>query len=1061
MKKFYVMIFAASLLFAGCAMQEMDNVDSSAVQSEAVVSVINARIDDGGDELKTALGTPNGKCYPVEWRAGDKININGAASLALTSEDIEDFGRSAFFKFTTEISGEKKAVYPAERVKSYSNGVATLELAQTQTYTAGNFDPRGALMLGKSTGDLKFSNAMAYIKLTPTGTGAKIVRMEITALGGEKLSGAFTTSDFATISPASSGESYPSVAIVCSTPVALGTTIIAAIPAQTYASGFMITLQDENGCIMQKSHTSSLAATAGKMFNITVEYVPSVPVASGMSVDGNFDDWKTVPAVAYSIPDGDVRYTALRTLKLTSDDKFVYAYMEIDEPGYSFSMPCDFFVDRDGDVSTGGKLTSTDNHETKLPYTDSGLEWYIEGSLHGASSYSHFASDFNAYEYMGKDGEGIFSGTTSRYGEYGDAQFEGKGSIDGNNIGRVEFKMARGYFGLTGKKMSMGIKLMDGANEWNCYGLLPQGVKGQDGKAGAVSMATLAMERSSDTPPVMTEPIRIDGSFDDWAAAQDVQVCKLPSGALLGGAHELRVAASSKYVYFYLDATDNKGKGAAGGVTLDFFMDKDANPSTGMYMANQLGFNEDNMFLSKGIDWYIQTNLFNGDNYHNMNSIAFLLECTGNFGQAYGAATVVNHSPECSASISNAKIVSSGDNLIMEWRIDREYFGLKGMSARFGLRYMNPGYTVAGALPQAASEGGAYGKADMFAVELPTFVGNKAGFEDDRWFRMRGLVFSNDDAGWNGTSFDRSKIDYINIAKNHHINCLSVYNFPNGTQAWEDFKAECAANNIDIEFQEHMIGALLQRGAKLAEHPDYFRMDEKGNRVTGNACPSSPEAIAILKEQAKWVAATYRSTNNKYYCWMDDGVYGGAAPICNCPKCKAAGWNAADQALIFENAILEGLRSVNPKATLAHLAYDYTIEAPSKVKPVDGIFLEFAPIHRSYEYPLSNKGVRKGGHQTHGQMLQCLEANLKVFPSETAQVLEYWVDASLASDYKIGALKPVPWNLTIFNDDLATYASYGIHCVTAYSAFIGPVYAGKYGVTCLEQYGDGLYNYTK
>lgn len=1053
------LLMASLLLLAGCAIKEIDTDGPSGTASEAVVSVINATIDDGGDSFKTTMGTPTGKRYPIEWVAGDRISINGIESLGVADEDILDFGRSASFKFTSEITGEKKAVYPSQRVKAFSSGVATLELAQTQSYTPGSFDPRAALMLGRSTGDLKFANAMAYIKLTPTGNGAKIVRMEVTALGNEKLSGAFTTSDFATVSPAVSAENYPSVALVCPTPVTLGTPLIVAIPAQTYASGFMITLQDENGYVMQKSHKSSFAAAAGKMFNITYEYLPSVPKASAVSIDGSFDEWKDVPAVAYSIPDGDVRYTALRTLRLTSDDKFVYGYMEIDEPGFSFPMPCDLFVDADGNENTGGKLTSTDNKETKLPYTDSGLEWYIEGGLHGASYYNNFASCLNAHEYTGANGAGIFSSLTSRYGEYDDEKLYGKGSINGNKIGRLEFKMARGYFSLIGKRMKMGIKLMDGNHDWDCYGLLPQGNTDTDGKAGAVPMAVLAMDKSTDVPPVLTEPITIDGKFDDWTSAKDVQICRLPDGAKLGGAHELRVAASSKYVYFYLDASDNKA--VTDGVTLDFLIDKDANPATGMYLANQLGFNEDNMFLSKGIDWYIQTNLYYGANYHNMNTLAYILECTGNFGQPYGVATCRNRNTECSPSISNAKIVSSGSNLIMEWRLERKFFELKGMTARFGLRYMNPGYTVAGALPQGPAEGGNYGKADMFEVDLPIYFDSHSGYEDDRWYRMRGLVLSNEDAGWNGKAFDRSKIDYINIAKNHHINCLSIYNFPYGTKAWEDFKAECAANKIDIEYQEHMIGALLQRGAKLSEHPEYFRMDVYGKRVTGNACPSSAGALAILKEQAKWVATTYRSTNHKYYCWMDDGSNGGPDPICNCAACKAAGWNAADQALVFENVIIEGLREVDPEATLAHLAYDYTIQAPSKVKPQEGIFLEFAPIHRSYYYPISNKSIRKGGHMTHGEMLQCLENNLKLFPAETAEVLEYWVDASLSSDYDFNNLKPVPWNLSIFNSDLDCYASYGIHCITAYSAYIGPKYAGMYGYKCLEEYGDGLYNYTK
>ena len=61
--------------------------------------------------------------------------------------------------------------------------------------------------------------------------------------------------------------------------------------------------------------------------------------------------------------------------------------------------------------------------------------------------------------------------------------------------------------------------------------------------------------------------------------------------------------------------------------------------------------------------------------------------------------------------------------------------------------------------------------------------------------------------------------------------------------------------------------------------------------------------------------------------------------------------------------------------------------AAAPFKPNRKVFLEYAPIQRSYEQPYSvQKDTAEGWRY--------LEANLKVFPSDTAQILEYWVDVS-------------------------------------------------------------------
>ena len=63
--------------------------------------------------------------------------------------------------------------------------------------------------------------------------------------------------------------------------------------------------------------------------------------------------------------------------------------------------------------------------------------------------------------------------------------------------------------------------------------------------------------------------------------------------------------------------------------------------------------------------------------------------------------------------------------------------------------------------------------------------------------------------------------------------------------------------------------------------------------------------------------------------------------------------------------------------------------------------------------------IRDGMTITHGEYIDALEANLKVFPKETAQVLEYWMDVSLFSDWKKPAVQ-LPWNKNVFLSDINT-----------------------------------------
>ena len=225
------------------------------------------------------------------------------------------------------------------------------------------------------------------------------------------------------------------------------------------------------------------------------------------------------------------------------------------------------------------------------------------------------------------------------------------------------------------------------------------------------------------------------------------------------------------------------------------------------------------------------------------------------------------------------------------------------------------------------------------------------------------------------------------------------------------FVANCDRYGLTLEHELHAYWELLPR--KLFEtHPEYFPVwnADGVTRYRGNnCCPSSPEAVEIICSNALRLAQSWahgEKTCRRYFFWPDD-----LTGPCKCLKCRDL--NAGDQALIVENALIARLRTWDPRAQVAHLAYGAWCAVPKKVKPAEGVFLEYAPIERPRSGPIDENTLGE------------LKALLEVFPVETAQVLEYWLDAGLFSRWTAPSCR-LPWNPGRLRADIDTYARLGI-----------------------------------
>ncbi|MBN1346515.1 MAG: DUF4838 domain-containing protein [Phycisphaerae bacterium] len=312
------------------------------------------------------------------------------------------------------------------------------------------------------------------------------------------------------------------------------------------------------------------------------------------------------------------------------------------------------------------------------------------------------------------------------------------------------------------------------------------------------------------------------------------------------------------------------------------------------------------------------------------------------------------------------------------------------------------------------------------------------------FFKTRGVVIVPDDIRtWN----------WPDQAAKAGLSTIATHPFPRDlepfvkTDTWHAFWQDCQRLGIQVEHELHAMADLLPRDL-YQKDPSMFPMDDKGRRLRSyNLCVHSKAAVETVCENLTRYAKLLRPTTGRHFYWIDDGK-----PMCRCPKCRDL--SDTDQAVLLENHMLDALRKLDPKASLAHLAYLNTIEPPKQIKPNPGVFLEWAPISRRFDASIAR---RDAGDGHHGKLLDTLTANLDVFDPSHAQVLDYWLDESLFyRAQKPPRLVKIPWNRDVFRKDLELYAGLGIRHVTTFAVKVNAQYVKQFGEPPLDEYGQGL-----
>lgn len=252
-----------------------------------------------------------------------------------------------------------------------------------------------------------------------------------------------------------------------------------------------------------------------------------------------------------------------------------------------------------------------------------------------------------------------------------------------------------------------------------------------------------------------------------------------------------------------------------------------------------------------------------------------------------------------------------------------------------------------------------------------------------------------------------------------------------------DYAHRC---KIKIEYEAHAVSYLLPREL-FHEHPEYFRMNESGERRQSvNFCVSSKEALAIVEKNTAELAKKLYGSTNRFYFWFDDV----REKKCCCDECSKL--SISDQQLIYQNAVLRGIRSVIPDARVCYLAYMDCMYQPSVIKPEDGIFLEYAPFE---------KYVSKENTELVRREHELISPLLEFFGRDDSKVLEYWLDNSLYSKWKKPPKKFSADGEAIVRD-IAEYADFGFESIATFACFLGDDYEELYGEADISPFTDAF-----
>ncbi|MBE6645231.1 MAG: DUF4838 domain-containing protein [Ruminococcaceae bacterium] len=248
---------------------------------------------------------------------------------------------------------------------------------------------------------------------------------------------------------------------------------------------------------------------------------------------------------------------------------------------------------------------------------------------------------------------------------------------------------------------------------------------------------------------------------------------------------------------------------------------------------------------------------------------------------------------------------------------------------------------------------------------------------------------------------------------------------------------------LEIEYELHAASFLVPRRL-FAENPAIFRVNARGERTPElNFCVTSAEAMQIFAQNAAALADALYGSNDNFYFWLDDC----RDSACCCEKCRA--YTPSEQQMLAVNAMARAVREKKPHARFAYLAYADSMTPPEKVKPEEGVFLEYAPMEKYKNEPASE------AHAAEEEKM--LPSLLEFFGCDGAKVLEYWYDNSMFSGWEKPPKRLSP-DAEAIARDVAFYREKGFEYISSFACFLGEDYEKLYGAVDISPFAECMKN---
>ncbi len=152
----------------------------------------------------------------------------------------------------------------------------------------------------------------------------------------------------------------------------------------------------------------------------------------------------------------------------------------------------------------------------------------------------------------------------------------------------------------------------------------------------------------------------------------------------------------------------------------------------------------------------------------------------------------------------------------------------------------------------------------------------------------------------------------------------------------------------------HSLNFLISEADYWESHPEYFSMNEDGERTTDQRCLTNPEVLQIVIDKARSAIESYTGTATPIV-HIGQVDRGGPCLCDNCMKVyEEEGGSYSGAYVRFVNAVASEFAEEYPNVRFETFAYMFTRSVPTKTVPADNVDIILCCIEDCYSHPLTS-----------------------------------------------------------------------------------------------------------